>query len=72
MLTFGNFSVCKNELNLPQQLDLSRCSDLHVASFTERLRRKVLIFPPHLEVSLVSKDIGSAHPLKVTTPIEKI
>lgn len=71
-LTFGNFPVYKNKPKLPQQFDLSQCSELHVAPFMQYLRRKVLIFPLHLEASLTSKDTGSAHPLKVTTPIEKI
>lgn len=69
-LTFCNFSLYKNKLQLLHQFDLSQCSDLCLASFIQCLKRKVLIFPLHLEkVSWASKDIGSAHPLKVATPI---
>lgn len=57
-----------NKLKQLQQFGLSQCSDLHMASFIQCVK-KVLIFLLHLEVSLTSKDFGSAYILKVAIPI---
>lgn len=66
---FCNFAIYINKLKQLQQFGLSQCSDLHMASFIQCVKKKVLIFPLHLEVSLTSKDTGSAYLLKVAIPI---